>query len=90
MLAHLAAAEGARILASLADGAGGVARLGDGRWLVARVMADGVGARVFAAGAVRCVSCAEGFALSFDDLGFPALRLKLSDAAAGMADGRAA
>lgn len=78
MLAQLSAAEGARIEANVADGAAGVARLDDGRWLVARAMADGVGARVFASNAVRVRAVRGGIALRFDDIGYPALRLKLS------------
>lgn len=81
-LALLAAAEGARVEASVIDvnANAAIARLGDGRWLAARVMADGVGARVFAAGAVRVRASDKGVTLRFDDLGYPALRLRLGEA----------
>ncbi len=79
-LTRLAAAENAVVDASVADGAGGIARLGDGRWLSARVMADGVGARVFAPQAVRVRAVRGGLRIMFDDVGYPALVLKLSDA----------
>ncbi len=81
VLTKLAAAEGAHVEASVVDvnANAAIARLGDGRWLAARVMADGVGARVFAADAVSVRATRAGLTLSFDDLGYPALRLRLGE-----------
>ncbi len=81
-LAQIAAAEGASVAECLADerGLAAVARLSDGKWLIARVMADGVGARVLAPSAVGVRAAAGGLELAFSDLGFPALHLKLAAA----------
>jgi hypothetical protein len=80
-LAALAAAEGARVEASIvgADGRAGLARLSDGRWLAARAMADGVGARVFAAARLRATRT--GLTIGFDDIGYPDLHVRLDQPA---------
>ena len=82
-LAEIAAGENARVEASIADadGRAAVARLSDGKWLVARVMADGVGARVLAPDAVRVRATPKGLKLMFADLGFPSLHLNFTGAA---------
>lgn len=81
--AELAALEGATVQASVVDKSGlaGVARLGDGRWLAARVMADGVGARAFAADAVRVRQSGDALKFSFGDVGYPAMTLRLNEPA---------
>lgn len=91
-LLDLAAGEGSQMDASVIDtrGLAGIARLGDGRWLVARAMADGVGARVFAADAVRVHSTRTGIKLVFDDIGYPALTLRLNNEAPAWLKQRAA
>lgn len=91
-LAEIAAGENARVEASIADadGRAAVARLSDGRWLIARVMADGVGARVLAPDAVRVRATKGGVNLALADLGFPALHLKLAAAAPAWLTERAA
>lgn len=88
----LAAGEGAHVDASIIDARGlaGIARLGDGKWLVARAMADGVGARVFAADAVRVRSTRTGIKLVFDDIGYPTLTLRLNNEAPDWLQQRAA
>jgi hypothetical protein len=78
-LRQLAANEFAQVEASVIDARkrAGVARLSGGKWLVARVMADGVGARVVAPAAVTVRATREGLRIALDDLGYPALQLKL-------------
>lgn len=79
-LARLAAGEGARIDAAIIDteGKGAFARLADGNLLIARVMADGVSARVAPAGALGLSLERDGLRVSFADLGFAPLKLKLA------------
>ena len=91
-LVQLAAAEHARVEASVVDASGraAVARLSDGKWLIARVMADGVGVRVLAPDAVRVRATPNGLKLMFADLGFPALHLKVAGAAPAWLTERAA
>lgn len=77
VLAQLAAGEDARIEAAIVDtkGRSAVARLADGSLLVARVMADGVSARVAPAGALSLNLERDGLRVSFGDLGFAPLKL---------------
>ena len=79
-LARLAASEGARIEAAIIDkvGRGALARLGDGKLLIARVMADGVSARVAPAGSLRLNLERDGLRVTFSDLGFAPLKLRLA------------
>lgn len=92
MLESLAMAEGAQAEANVVDvrGLAGVARLKNGKWLVARALADGVGARVFAPDSVRVRRARSGLKLVFDDIGYPALSLRLSDEAPGWLQEKAA
>jgi hypothetical protein len=79
-LARLAAAEGAKVDAAAIDDAGrsALARLEDGRLLVARVMADGISARVAPQGQVRLRRGAREFSVTFGDAGFPPLKMRLA------------
>lgn len=79
-LARLAANEGARIDAAIVDkaGKGALARLGDGKLLIARVMADGVSARVAPAEALSFNLAGDGLRITFADLGFAPLKLRLA------------
>ncbi len=81
VLAQLAAGEGARIEAALVDtkGRSAIARLADGSLLVARVMADGVSARVAPAGALSFNLERDGLRVTFADLGFAPLKLHFAN-----------
>lgn len=81
-LAALAAGEGKTVETALmaADGLAGFARLSDGALLIARVMADGVSARVVRASDARVQVTPRNVTIAFADLGFPPLHLPLKDA----------
>jgi len=78
-LARLAAAEGAKIDAVVVDAKGksALARLAGGKLLVARVMADGVSARVAASDALKLRVSGGRLRIGFVDLGFAPLSLSL-------------
>lgn len=78
-LRQLAANEYAQVEESLIDARkrAGVARLIGGKWLIARVMADGVGARVVAPDSVVIRAARRGWRIALDDIGYPALQLTL-------------
>jgi hypothetical protein len=75
---------GARVAEALVDtrGRAGLARLADGRVLVARVVGDAVSVRTLPARAVRVRLGPNKAVLSFADLGFPQLNLRLGESAA--------
>lgn len=79
-LRALAAAEGYEAGDILIDAKGreGLARLPGGKVLVARVMADGVSARVADAATARLRGAR--LIVTFADIGFPPLHLRLSNA----------
>jgi hypothetical protein len=83
-LARLAAAEGASVEGAVIAGNGkdALARLSDGRLLVARVMGNDVSARVAPAGAVRLRVAQGRLSATFADLGFPALNMRIEDSPA--------
>jgi hypothetical protein len=82
-LVRFAASEGADIESALVavDGATALARLSGGKLLAARVLGDGVGARVTGVHAASVRVKKGRVIVAFNDLGFPPLRLKLKDAA---------
>lgn len=80
-LANLAEADGARVEASVIapNGHAALARLSNGKLLVARVMGDDVAVRAAAAEGVR-VSLGQGrVRATFADPGFPPLHIKLEE-----------
>lgn len=87
-LARLAAAEGTRVDAALIDpkGRNALARLSSGKLLVARVMADGVSARVAAPQQLRLRLRSGKLNATFGDIGFPALNLRVTATPAWLAD----
>ena len=62
-----------------ANGRGALAKLSDGRLLVARVMADGVSLRIVPANAVRLQVANGQVKARFADLGFPSLNMTLAE-----------
>jgi hypothetical protein len=78
-LTRLAAAEGARVedVALDAGGRGALARLANGKVLVARVMADGISTRLAQPSELRLHMGKRGLRVALADLGFAPLRLTL-------------
>jgi hypothetical protein len=87
-LERLAAGEGAAVEAAVIapNGRDALARLSDGRLMVARVMGADVSARVAPAGAVRLRLAPGRLSATFADLGFPPLHMRLQDAPAWLAE----
>lgn len=79
-LARLAGEEHARIEAAVIDasGASALAKLADGRLLAAKVMADGISARVSQANALRVRLKRDKLSVALADIGFPSLSLRLA------------
>jgi hypothetical protein len=88
MLARFAALEGGQVEAAAiaANGRAALARLADGRLLVARAMGADVSARVTPAASVRLRCKGDRLSATFADLGFPPLRMKLQDQPAWLKD----
>lgn len=87
-LGRLAAAEGAHIEATAVDAGGrnAIARLDGGKLLIARVMADGVSTRVLQLAQAR-VRLAQGkLSVTFADLGYPSLHMRLENPPAWLAE----
>lgn len=87
-LARLAAAEGAHVEAAAVDAKGrnAIARLDGGKLMIARVMADGVSTRVLAQSQAR-VRLAQGkLSVTFADLGYPSLNMRLENPPAWLAE----
>src|SRR6185503_4620443 len=74
-LNRLAAAEGAQVEAAVveAKGRAAIARLSGGKLLIAKVMADGVSARVMPQGQARVRAAPGKVSVTFGDLGYPSL-----------------
>jgi len=70
-----------RVVESLiaADGKGALARLGDGRILLARSMGDDVTLRFLKPDAVQVQIEGDRLKATFGDIGFPALHMRLKD-----------
>lgn len=88
MLARFAALEGAQVEAAAiaANGRAALARLADGRLLVARAMGADVSARVTPAASINVRLKGDRLRATFADLGFPPLRMKLQDSPAWLRD----
>lgn len=80
-LARLAAAEGARVEAAAIDakGCNAIAKLDGGKLLIAKVMADGVSTRVLPKGQARVRHAGGKISVSFGDLGYPSLNMRLEN-----------
>ncbi|MBL8547864.1 MAG: hypothetical protein JNL81_15465 [Hyphomonadaceae bacterium] len=83
-LARLADAEGLHVNGSVIaqNGRSALARLSDGRVMVARVMGADVSARFAAANKVRLDVKARRLHATFADVGFPPLKMKIDDSPA--------
>jgi hypothetical protein len=80
-LARLAAAEGALVQSAAIDenGRAAVAKLDGGKLLIAKVMADGVSARVMGQGQARVHASKRKVTLTFGDLGYPSIYMRLEN-----------
>ncbi len=80
-LARLASAEGARVEAAAIDAKGraAVAKLNGGKLLIAKVMADGVSTRVLSQGQAQVRLGAHKLTITFGDLGYPSLNMRLEN-----------
>ncbi len=80
-LARLAEAEGARVEAAAIDvkGRAAVAKLDSGKVLIAKVMADGVSARVLPLGQAHVRAGNRKVSVTFGDLGYPSLNMQLEN-----------
>jgi hypothetical protein len=78
-LERLAAAEGARVDAAVVapDGRSALARLPDGRLMIARVMGADISARFASAASVRLTFSQGRLNATFADTGFPPLEMRL-------------
>lgn len=87
-LARLAAAEGARVEASAVDAKGraAIAKLEGGKLLFAKVMADGVSARILPPGQAHVRAKAGKISATFADLGYPSLNMRLENPPAWLAE----
>ena len=83
-LARLAEAEGALVNGAVIaqNGRTALARLSDGRLMVARVMGADVSARFAAANSVKLDVKAHRLSATFADVGFPPLKMKIDDSPA--------
>ncbi len=80
-LARLARAEGANVEAAAIDAKGraAVAKLNGGKLLIAKVMADGVSTRVLSQGQARVRLDQRKLSITFGDLGYPSLNMRLEN-----------
>ena len=87
-LARLAQAEGANVEAAAIDAKGraAVAKLDGGKLLIAKVMADGVSTRVLSQGQARVRLGAHKLTITFGDLGYPSLNMRLENPPAWLAE----
>ncbi|MBL8550156.1 MAG: hypothetical protein JNJ73_09220 [Hyphomonadaceae bacterium] len=67
------------------DGAAAIVRLADGRIAVLRAVGDRFAIRVFPRDALAVAAVAEGLRITFADLGFPALKLRVEAAPSWLA-----
>lgn len=87
-LARLAEAEGVRVDGAVIDknGRTALARLSDGRVMVARVMGADVSARFAPANAVNLDVKSHRLNATFADTGFPPLKMRLDDSPAWLSE----
>jgi hypothetical protein len=87
-LRRIAASEGAQLdLAAIdAKGRNAIARLANGKLLIARVMADGVSTRVLGQGQARVRFGGGKLSVTFGDLGYPSLNMRFENPPAWLAE----
>ena len=87
-VARLAQAEGANVEAAAIDATGraAVAKLNGGKLLIAKVMADGVSTRVLSQGQAQVRLGAHKLSITFGDLGYPSLNMRLENPPAWLAE----
>ena len=87
-VARLARAEGANVEAAAIDARGrvAVARLNGGKLLIAKVMADGVSTRVLPLGQAEVSLAQHKLSITFGDLGYPSLNMRLENPPAWLAE----
>lgn len=87
-VARLARAEGGAVEAAAIDAKGraAIAKLSGGLLLVARVMADGVSTRVLPQGQANVRLAKHKLSISFGDLGYPSLNMRLENPPAWLAE----
>ncbi len=87
-IARLAQAEGANVEAAAfgAKGRAAVAKLNGGKLLIAKVMADGISTRVLSQGQARVRLGANKLSITFGDLGYPSLNMRLENPPAWLAE----
>lgn len=87
-LDRLAASEGAQVEAAAVDSKGraAIAKLSGGKLLIAKVMADGVSARVLPQGQARVRANRGRVSVTFGDLGYPSLNMRLENPPAWLAE----
>ncbi|MFZ2031668.1 MAG: hypothetical protein WAU68_15250 [Vitreimonas sp.] len=87
-VARLARAEGGNVEAAAIDvkGRAAVARLNGGKLLIAKVMADGVSTRVLPLGQARVQLAQHKLSVTFGDLGYPSLNMRLENPPAWLAE----
>lgn len=87
-VARLARAEGASVEAAAIDARGraAVAKLNGDKLLIAKVMADGVSARVLPQGQAQVRLAQHRLSITFGDLGYPSLNMRLENPPAWLAE----
>jgi hypothetical protein len=87
-LTRLAAAEGGQVEAAAVDAKGrsAIAKLSGGKLLIAKVMADGVSTRVVPQGQARVRAARGRVSVTFGDLGYPSLSMRLDNPPAWLTD----
>jgi hypothetical protein len=87
-VARLASAESENVEAVAIDAKGraAVAKLSGGKLLIAKVMADGVSARVLSQGQARIRLARHALRVTFGDLGYPSLNMRLENPPAWLAE----
>jgi hypothetical protein len=87
-VARLARAEGADVEAAAIDAKGraAVAKLNGGKLLVAKVMADGISTRVLPLGQAQVRLAKHKLSITFGDLGYPSLNMRLENPPAWLAE----
>ena len=87
-MARLARAEGASVEAAAIDekGRAAVAKLNGGKLLIVKVMADGVSTRVLPQGQAHVRVDQHKLSITFGDLGYPSLNMRLENPPAWLAE----
>lgn len=88
VLSRIANAEGAQVEVAAIDAKGrnAVAKLSGDKLLIAKVMADGVSARILSQGQARVRMAKDRLSITFGELGYPSLNMRLQNPPAWLAD----